>query len=94
MRYRKNPVPPTLGTGELRYPGFTGDVTYEIAGDSTALTAKSNAMRGFLTAEPEIAEGAFRAGDGYLTLADGKACRIKMLGYTTGADTAYFEIRI
>ena len=87
-------LPTTPGTGELRYPGFTGQVDYEIIGNLAMMTARSSPLRGCFTAEPEIAEGAFRARDGYLKLEDGKACRITMLGYTAGSATAYFEIRI
>jgi len=87
-------VIPTPGTGELRYAGFNGAVDYEISGDANAMTARTPPMRGSFTAQPEVAEAAFRARDGYLKLENGKACRITMLGYTAGSDTAYFEIRI
>ncbi len=87
-------VVPTLGAGELRYLGFTGAVDYSIAGDAGAMTARTPPMRGSFTAAPDVAEGAFHAGDGYLRLEDGKDSRITVVGYTAGSDTAYFEIRI
>ena len=89
---RKPPPPPVLGAGELRYQGFTGEVEYQISGNPAAISARSAAMRGQFTADPDVAEAAFRAGRGYLTLPDGKVRRINMLGYTAGSDTAYFEI--
>jgi hypothetical protein len=87
-------VTPTPGVGELRYAGFSGEVDYQITGDVGAMTARSAPLRGSFTSEPDIAEAAFRAGDGYLQLESGKACRITMLGYTSGSDTAYFEIKV
>jgi hypothetical protein len=94
MPIRKRIVVPTIGTGELRYSGFNGSVDYELAGDTAALTAKSKEMKGSLTASQEVAEGAFRAGEGFLKLEDGRDCRIRMVAYTAGGDTAYFEIRV
>ncbi len=49
---------------------------------------------GLLRTAPDVAEALFRAGEAALTLDDGRGCRIRMLGYTSGSDTAYFEIRI
>jgi hypothetical protein len=87
-------IVPTPGAGELRYAGFSGQVTYSISGDPAAMTARTPPMRGSFTADPAIAGGAFHAGEGYLKLEGGKACRITVIGYTAGSDTAYFEIRI
>ena len=89
---RKPPRPPVLGAGELRYQGFAGAVDYQLAGDPASISPRSAAMRGQFTAPPEVAEAAFRAGRGYLTLEDGKERRINMLGYSAGSDIAYFEI--
>lgn len=94
MRIKKRITPPTIGTGELRYSGYNGSVGYEIAGDTAALTARSKEMKGSLTAPQEVAEGAFRAGEGFLKLEDGRNCRIRMVAYTAGDDRAYFEIRV
>lgn len=94
MRVKKRIVPPTLGTGELRYSGFNGEVDYEIAGDTAALTARSKEMKGSLTATQEVAEGAFRAGEGFLKLEDGRNCRIRMVAYTAGEGRTFFEIRV
>lgn len=94
MPRRPSAVTPSLGAGELRYTGFTGQVDYAIDGDVSNLSVRSQPMRGRFTASPEIALDAFRAGDGYLKLDDGKACRIKILAHTDGSETAYFEIRI
>ena len=94
MPRQRKQVIPTPGVGELRYAGFLGAVDYSIAGDPAAMTARSPPMRGSFTAAPEVAQGAFRAGDGYLRLENGKACRITVVGYTSGGDTAYSEIRV
>ena len=91
---RGKQLPTTSGAGELRYSGFAGDVDYLISGNAATMTARTSPLRGSLTAEPEIAEAAFKAREGYLKLEDGKACRITMLGYTAGSPTAYFEIRV
>lgn len=51
-------------------------------------------LRGMLRTDPDTASALFLAGEAQLTLDDGKGCRIRMLGYTSGSDTAYFEIRV
>jgi len=51
-------------------------------------------LRGSFTATPEIAAEVFRAGEAELTMEDGKAFRISMLGHTEGSNIAYFEMRI
>jgi hypothetical protein len=94
MPRRPSTATPSYGAGELRYSGFKGLVDYTIDGDVAALSPRSQPMRGRFTAPPEVALDAFKAGDGYLTLDSGKACRIVVLAHSAGSDTAYFEIRI
>jgi hypothetical protein len=78
----------------LRFPGFTGAVDYEITGQMKTLASAHTPLRGLLRTEPETAGALFRAGEGALKLDDGRDCRIKLLGYSSGSDTAYFEIRV
>lgn len=84
----------TPGVGELRFQSFSGQVDYEITGQMKTLASAHNPLRGLLRTAPETAEELFRAGDAILKLDDGRDCRIKVLAYSAGSDTAYFEIRI
>lgn len=90
---RKKP-PPCPGEGELRYRGFVGQVHYEIQGEPTTLRPGPARLRGSLSATPEVAEQAFREGEGMLTLESGAKYRITMLGHSSGSETAYFEMRV
>jgi hypothetical protein len=85
--------PTCLGAGELRYRGFAGQVDYELAGEPSALRPGPTRLRGSLTATPEVAEQAFREGEGVLTLDSGVQFRITLLAHTAGSSTAYFEMR-
>jgi hypothetical protein len=89
MARKKLPVFP--GVGELRYPGFRGQVQYEIHGEPSKLRGIAR-LRGSITATPEVALGAFQQGDGVLTLDTGTEYRVKMLAHSEGSDTAYFEM--
>lgn len=91
---RKSPPIVTVGSGDLKFAGYDLRVDYEITGQMRTLASAHVPLRGLLRTEPEVAEALFRAGEAALTLDDGRGCRIRMLGYTTGSDTAYFEIRI
>ena len=89
---RKKP-PAFPGEGQLRYRGFEGQVKYEILGEVSTLKPGPARLRGSISASPEVAEQAFREGEGLLTLESGAQYRITMLGHSTGSDTAYFEMR-
>jgi hypothetical protein len=89
---RKKP-PACPGAGELRYRGFRGQVDYEIQGEPSSLRPGPARLRGSLSATPEIAEQAFREGEGLLTLESGVQFRITMLGHSAGSGTTYFEMR-
>ncbi|THD79903.1 MAG: hypothetical protein E7812_08485 [Phenylobacterium sp.] len=91
-RIRKQ-LPAFPGAGELRCRGFKGQVDYEILGDPGSLRPGPARLRGSLSSTPEIAEQAFRDGDGELTLQSGETYRITMLGHSTGSSVAYFEMR-
>ncbi len=77
----------------MKFTGYAGEVNYEITGALKTLASAHNPLRGLLRSEPETCEALFRAGEGTLRLDDGRNCRIKLLGYSSGSDTAYFEIR-
>jgi hypothetical protein len=94
MAHARKKLPEFPGVGELKYRGFRGSVDYEILGDPSALRAGVARLRGSFTASPEVAEQAFREGDGELTLESGVTYRVVMLGHTTGSQTAYFEMRV
>ncbi|HEY2355888.1 MAG TPA: hypothetical protein VGH86_00450 [Phenylobacterium sp.] len=87
-------LPAYLGAGELHCRGFTGPVDYEIQGDPSTLRLGPLRLRGRLTATPEVAADAFRAGEAELKLEDGAVFRLTMLGHSSGSDVAYFEMRV
>jgi len=90
---RKSP-PICPGAGELRCRGFCGPVHYEILGEPSTLRPGPSRLRGSFSTSPEVAEQAFREGEGFLTLESGTRFRITMLGHSAGSGTAYFEMRI
>jgi hypothetical protein len=94
MAHIRKKLPAFPGEGELRYRGFCGEVRYEILGEPSSLRPGPARLRGSISSTPEIAEQAFREGEGLLTLEGGAQFRITMLGHSTGSDTAYFEMRI
>jgi hypothetical protein len=87
-------LPISLGAGELRYRGYAGQVDYEIRGEPATLKLGPARLRGSLTATPEIAAEAFRAGEAELRLAEGGAFRITLVGHSAGSGIAYFEMRV
>jgi hypothetical protein len=92
-RLRKQ-LPAHLGAGELRFRGYSGAVTYEVLGEPASLRLGPLRLRGSLTATPEVAAEAFRAGEAELKLEDGATFRITLVGHSTGSDVAYFEMRV
>ena len=93
VRLRKQ-LPAHLGQGELHFRGFTGPVAYEVLGEASSLRLGPLRLRGSLTATPEVAAEAFRAGEAELVLEDGAKFRITLLGHSAGSEIAYFEMRI
>ncbi|RAK58713.1 hypothetical protein DJ021_02300 [Phenylobacterium hankyongense] len=67
---------------------------YEILGEPSTLRSGPARLRGSFSATPEVAEQAFRDGEGVLTLEGGTAFRITMLGHSAGSGVAYFEMRV
>lgn len=86
--------PVTAGMGKLSYRGFEGDVEYEIQGSFSSLREGAGSLRGSFHAEPEVADAAFKACDGHLTLETGKTYRVTMSGYQAGSDRTYFDLKI
>lgn len=93
MAHIRKKLPACPGSGELRYRGFRGPVDYEIQGEPASLRPGAARLRGAIRTSPEVAEQAFREGEGFLTLESGTQFRITMLGHSTGSGTAYFEMR-
>lgn len=89
----RKPLPVSLGEGELQYRGYSGVVAYEIKGEPATLKPGPNRLRGSLTATPEVAADAFRAGEAQLKLEGGGAFRITLVGHSVGSNVAYFEMR-
>ena len=94
MAHARKTLPAFPGSGDLKFRGFKGSVDYEILGDPASLRSGPARLRGSFRASAEIAEAAFREGDGELTLENGSTYRLVMLGHTAGSGTAYFEMRI
>jgi len=92
-RLRKQ-LPAHLGAGELRYRGFEGPVDYEIKGEPASLRLGPGRLNGSLSATPDVAAEAFRAGEAQLTLASGDVYRITVVGHSAGSGVAYFEMRV
>jgi len=94
MSRPRKQLPVSLGEGELRYRGFAGPVDYEIRGEPTSLKLGPARLHGSLTATPEVAAEAFRAGEAELRLEGGVAFRITLVGHSAGSGVAYFELRV
>jgi hypothetical protein len=92
MRTKQLPV--STGKADLHFSGFEGQVDYRISGETEKLKLGPARVRGALTASPEVAEAAFRAGEGTLTLEGGDRFRIVMLGHTAGGAEVFVELRI
>lgn len=84
----------TPGSGQLRFSGFSGPVDYELLGDPSILKRGTTTIRGSIITEPEVAQEAFRKGEGVLTLDGGAEYRLIMLAHSKGAGTTYFEMRL
>lgn len=94
MAHVRKKLPACPGDGELRYRGFRGPVHYEILGEPSTLKAGPARLRGSISSTPEVAEQAFREGEGLLTLESGAQFRVTMLGHSAGSETTYFEMRV
>jgi hypothetical protein len=94
MAHVRKKLPACLGAGELRCRGFRGPVRYEIQGEPSTLRHGTARLRGSLSSSPDVAECAFREGEGFLKLESGAEFRITMLAHSAGSGTAYFEMRV
>ena len=94
MARPRKQLPAHLGAGELRFRGFSGQVDYEILGETSTLRLGPLRLRGSLTTTPEVAAEAFHAGEAELNLEDGAQFRITLLGHSAGSGVAYFEMRV
>lgn len=94
MAHARKKLPVFPGVGELHYRGYTGPVEYEILGDPATLKLGPLRLRGSFTASADVAEEAFRQGEGVLKLESDKPYRVTFLGHTAGSNVAYFELRV
>jgi hypothetical protein len=81
------------GSGHVRFAGQAGPVRYSIQGDPDRLRAGPARLRGVFSIDPDLAEQAFRAGDGMLMIESGAQLRIVMLAHTAGGSDVYVELR-
>lgn len=90
---RRKPLPVFEGAGQLRFHGHEGGVCYRIEGDPSKLKMGPARLRGSVQTDPAVAEQAFRAGSGLLTLDTGREFRLVMLGHSAGDDRVFVELR-
>lgn len=84
----------SAGAGQVRFSGHEGPASYAIEGEAARLRLGTARLRGRLELPAEVAEAAFRAGEGVLTLEDGVQLRIVMLGHTAGGGEVFIEVRV
>ncbi len=82
------------GTGVLEFPGFKGEVEYELIGVLKGLRPGGPGLKGSVMTSLETAKEAFSAGHGHLQLEDGRSYRVTMLGHTAGSTVTYFELTV
>lgn len=94
MPLTRKVLPVFEGTGRVRFAGYDGPAEYRVSGDPSGLREGHARLRGAFSTTPELAEQAFRAGEGHLALDDGKTYRIVMLGHTAGGSDVFVELRV
>lgn len=87
-------LPTFEGAGHVRFAGHAGPAQYVIEGDPAKLRLGTARLRGSFTLSAELAEQAFRAGEGVLVLEDGVHFRMTMLGHTAGGSDVFVELRV
>lgn len=87
-------LPTTSGVGHVRFSGYEGPAAYTIEGEPAKLRLGPNRLRGALKVSAEVAQAAFRAGDGDLKLDDGRSLRISMIGHSAGSEDVFVELRV
>lgn len=87
-------LPTFEGAGHIRFAGHAGPVRYSIQGDPSRLRRGAQPLRGAISIDAELAERAFRAGDGVLMLEGGSQLRLVMLGHTAGGSDVFVELRV
>ena len=83
----------TTGSGELKYPGFVGQVEYEIVGSLDQLRPGVSVRAAIMTTA-EVAAAAFKELRGHLRLESGKEYRLQVVAHTAGSGTAYAELSV
>jgi hypothetical protein len=94
MRMIRKKLPTFEGVGHVRFAGHAGPVNYAIEGDPAKLRAGIARLRGSFTTTAELAEMAFRAGEGVLMLEGGAQFRVVMLGHSAGGPDVFVELRV
>lgn len=92
-RQRREPVRQT-GTAVLNYPGYVGDVEYELIGTLKGLRVGGPPLKGSIKTTVDQAKEMFCAGRGRIQLEDGKEYRVTLVGHTEGSETTYFELTV
>jgi hypothetical protein len=87
-------LPTVEGAGHVRFSGHAGPAQYSIKGDPARLRFGSDRLRGSFSTTTELAERAFRAGEGVLMLECGTQFRMVMLGHTAGGPDVFVELRV
>lgn len=91
---RKSPPPLVEGAGQIQFLGHVGPVLYALDGDPTRLRFGRARLRGSVSIDPDLAERAFRAGEGVLTLESGERLRLTMLAHSTGGADVFVEAQV
>ncbi|MBU1377596.1 MAG: hypothetical protein KKE02_10530 [Alphaproteobacteria bacterium] len=94
MALTRKVLPIFEGTGNVRFAGYDGPAQYKISGDPSTLREGHTRLRGAVSLTAELAEQAFRAGEGVLVLDEGASFRIVMLGHTAGGSEVFVELRV
>jgi hypothetical protein len=93
MPFVRRVSPAFEGRCVVRFGRAEAEAPYRLNGDPSQLRTGPKGLRGSCTLEPALAAEAFRTSDGQLQLEDGSEYRLRVLAYTAGSDTVYFEIR-
>lgn len=81
---------PLVGTGVLKLGSVAHGVEYSFVGGALP-GASDRAVRGSIDTDPLTAREAFRVSEARLVVENGSSVRLRFIGHSEGARTAYFE---